>query len=154
MWSILLGLAFIATTQGLTLSAPYAGARHDIASPAARAMVSMQTIAPQRIAVPDTLPSKWDVPDTFSLASLRKSTRDETPLYKLTLFKSGRGEVHIVNALLEVVPGMAKERAIEVAETTFRVGFSLVRLFEQALAEEYAASLKSDFSLVCDVSPE
>lgn len=118
-----------------------------------RAAVSMQTLAPERVAVPDTLPATWDVPDTFSLASLRKPSNDEPPMYKLTLFKSGRDEVHIVNSLLDVVPGMSKDRAIEIAETAFRLGFSLVGVFEQALAEEYAADLKNGYSLVCDVSP-
>jgi len=147
-------LLSLVPTQGLTISAPYAAAWRGVTLPAPRASVSMQVIAPERTAVPDTLPSTWEVPDSFSLASLKKSTHDETPLYKLTVFKSGRDDVHIVNALLEVVPGMRKERAIEIAETAFRVGFSLVGVFEQALAEEYAAELKNYHSLVCDVSPE
>jgi len=114
-----------------------------------RAGVSMQILAPERVAVPDTLPSTWRVPDTFSLSSLQKA-----PMFKLTVFKSGRNVAHVSDALVDVVPGMSKVHSSEVAETAYRVGFSLVGLWEQELAEEYAAELKKDHSLVCDVSAE
>ena len=63
------------------------------------------------VATPDTatkplaLPETWDVPDTFSLASLHRADTPDSEMFKLTLFKNAAAEARVVGALLEVVNG-------------------------------------------------
>jgi len=118
--------------------------------------VKMQTLAPDRTIAkpPATLPDSWVVPDTFSLASLKRTVEPEAPMYRLTLLKStSADETGVVNALLDVVPGMALVRAKQIAKQLTALGVAFVGVWEQELAETYAAGLRT-YRLVCDVSPE
>ena len=118
-----------------------------VVRPARAATPAMQTIAPEREStIPDSLPSSWTVPDTFSLADLKS----EPPMYRLTLFRSGDA-VHMANALLDVIP-LEKEKAVEVADTAARVGLSLVGVWEQGLCETYSEELRRGYNIACDVS--
>ena len=122
-----------------------------VVRPARAATPAMQTIAPEREStIPDSLPSSWTVPDTFSLADLKRPSSDEPPMYRLTLFRSGDA-VHMANALLDVIP-LEKEKAVEVADTAARVGLSLVGVWEQGLCETYSEELRRGYNIACDVS--
>lgn len=115
--------------------------------------VRMQTLTPTRPSETD-LPSTWDVPDTFTFTA-PSTTSKEPPLYKVTLFKSAStsDQVYVANSLLEIVAGMDIPRAKEIAKKVNSIGFSLVGVWVQEVAEAYADALR-DRKLVCDVSEE
>ena len=115
--------------------------------------VRMQTLTPTRPSETD-LPSTWVVPDTFTFTA--DMTRDkEPPLYKVTLFKSSStsDQVYVANALLDIVAGMDIPRAKEIAKKVNSLGFALVGVWVEEVAEAYADALR-DRKLVCDVSEE
>eukprot|EP00965_Chrysotila_dentata_P242951 6205148-Pleurochrysis_carterae.AAC.4 len=68
--------------------------------------VQMVTVAPERtITKPPPLPDKWEVPDTFSLSSLKTPDTKEPSMFKLTLFRSRVTDARVLGALMEVVEG-------------------------------------------------
>ena len=89
------------------------------------------------------------MPSTFDI--------DTTPpLYKITLFRGGKGsdDVYIANALLECVPGMEIPQAKQVAARVMSIGFGLV---VNGLTEEVATDCADrirERDMVCDVSRE
>ena len=99
-------------------------------------------------------PFRWEVPDTFTLTT-PSSTSTEPPLYKVTLFKgsSTSDEVYVANALLEVVADMEIPRAKEIAKKVKSIGFALVGVWVEEIADAYAEALR-DRKLVCDVSKQ
>lgn len=115
--------------------------------------VRMQTLTPTRPSETG-LPSTWDVPDTFTFTA-PSTTSKEPPLYKVTLFKSSSAsdQVYVANSLLEIVAGMDIPRAKEIAKKVNSIGFALVGVWVEEVAEAYADALR-DRKLVCDVSEQ
>ena len=72
-----------------------------------------------------------------------------------TLFKSSStsDQVYVANALLDIVAGMDIARAKEIAKKVNSLGFALVGVWVEEVAEAYADALR-DRKLVCDVSEE
>ena len=125
----------------------------EVAAVAGPAAERMQTGAPT-ITRPSELPSTWDVPDTFTFAA-PESVRTEPPLFKVTLFKSAGAadEAFVATSLLEIVADMDAPRAREIAKKVSSIGFALVGVWVEEVADAYADALR-DRKLVCDVSQE
>merc|ERR1711918_121176 len=72
-----------------------------------------------------------------------------------TLFRGGKGsdEVYIANALLECVPGMEIPEAKAVATKVMSIGFGLVGVWPEEVAEGCAEQIR-ERDMVCDVSKE
>jgi ATP-dependent Clp protease adapter protein ClpS len=79
----------------------------------------------------------------------------DPPLFKVTLFRGGKGsdEVYIANALLECVPGMEIPEAKAVATKVMSIGFGLVGVWPEEVAEGCAEQIR-ERDMVCDVSKE
>lgn len=115
------------------------------------AALRLQTIAPEREKTSD-LPTTWEVPDTFSFASLGSAEPPEPPMCKLTVFKTaGADEVRMANILRDVIKGLELERAKEIAKTCNSLGFAMCGIWAEAVAADYAKGLQG-LGLRCDVT--
>jgi len=100
---------------------------------------------------PSTLPDTWSVPDTFTFPPRTES--ELQPMYKVTLFRSSSFDTgYMIESLMKVC-ALDDERATTVANQAQSMGFALVGVWVQEVAEMYYDGLKSR-DLVVDLSPE
>ena len=108
-------------------------------------------VIPDTFKVPgDALPTTWEVPDTFSLPSMKKKS-EEPPFFRITLFKSTNFDaVYAAQSLIKVI-GLEDMRAKEIASQAKTMGFAVVGEWVQEVAETYGEGLQAR-QLTVDVS--